>query len=364
MRGNHVLGEAAVRAGCRYYFGYPITPQNEVPEYLSARLPPVGGTFIQAESELASINMVIGASMAGARVMTSSSSPGVSLKQEGISYLAGLELPAVIGNMIRGGPGLGNIAPAQSDYFQATRGGGHGDYRCIVLAPASCQELCDMTFRAFDLADKYRNPVMILGDGMIGQMMEPVQFPEAISLASLPPKGWALTGAKGRSTRNILSLFLDPKVLENHNYKLVRKYDAVTRNEVGWENYLTDDARLVVVTFGTAARIAKGAITRVREMGLKVGLFRPKTLWPFPMQPLEEMTRAVRQLLVFEMNAGQMVEDVRLAVKGQADVNFYGRPGGVVPTPEDVAHQISHYYFGAHLDKDSGSKDRLMGGLS
>ncbi len=364
MRGNHVLGEAAVLAGCRYYFGYPITPQNEVPEYLSGRLLDVGGTFVQAESELASVNMVIGASMAGARVMTSSSSPGVSLKQEGISYLAGLELPAVIGNMMRGGPGLGNIAPSQSDYFQATRGGGHGDYRCIVLAPASCQELCDMTFRAFDLADKYRNPVMILGDGMIGQMMEPVEFPAAVDLATLPVKDWALTGAKGRPSRTILSLLLDPKVLENHNYKLVRKYDAVTRSETDWETHLTEDARLVVVAFGTSARIAKGAIKRVREMGLKVGLLRPKTLWPFPSQPLEELTRVVRHLLVFEMNTGQMVEDVRMAVKGQADVNFYGRPGGVVPTPEDLAHQISHYYYGAHLDEDGGSKDRLVGGLS
>ena len=364
MRGSHVLGEAAVRAGCRHYFGYPITPQNEVPEYMSGRLLEVGGVFVQAESELASINMVIGASMAGGRVMTSSSSPGISLKQEGISYLAGLELPAVIANMIRGGPGLGNIAPAQSDYFQATRGGGHGDYRCIVLAPASCQELCDMTMKAFDLADKYRNPVMILGDGMMGQMMEPVEFPEMVDLASLPVKDWTLTGAAGRPPRTILSMLLDPKILEKHNYKLTRKYDAVTRNEVQWETHLCDDARLVIVAFGTAARIAKGAIRRVREMGLKVGLFRPKSLWPFPMKPLEELTRVVRHLLTFEMNCGQMVEDVRLAVKGQADVHFYGRPGGVIPTPEEVAHQISHYYYGAHLDEDEASRDRLVGGLS
>ena len=358
MRGSHVLGEAAVRAGCRYYFGYPITPQNEVPEYMSGRLLEVGGTFVQAESELASINMVIGASMAGGRVMTSSSSPGVSLKQEGISYLAGLELPAVIANMVRGGPGLGNIAPAQSDYFQATRGGGHGDYRCIVLAPASCQELCDMTIRAFDLADKYRNPVLILGDGMMGQMMEPVNFPEPLDPAALPKKDWTLGGAKGRPPRALLSLLLNPKILEEHNYKLVRKYDAVTQNEIDWESYMTEDARLVLVAYGTAARIAKGAIGRVRELGMKVGLLRPKSLWPFPKPALLELTKVVRHLLVIELSAGQMVEDVELAVKGQAEVNFYGRPGGVVPTPEEVAHQITHYYYRAHLDQDGPASAR------
>ncbi|MCB2191426.1 MAG: 3-methyl-2-oxobutanoate dehydrogenase subunit VorB [Deltaproteobacteria bacterium] len=361
MRGSHVLGEAAVRAGCRYYFGYPITPQNEVPEYMSGRLLEAGGTFLQAESELASINMVIGAAMAGARVMTTSSSPGVSLMQEGISYLAGLELPAVIANVVRGGPGLGNIAPAQSDYFQATRGGGHGDYRTIVLAPASCQELCDLTFKAFDLADKYRNPVMIMGDGMMGQMMEPVEFPEAVDLADLPPKDWTLTGAKGRPSRVILSLLLAPKVLEDHNFKLVRKYDAVMRNETDWEEYMLEDARQVVVAYGTAARIAKGAIKRVREMGLKVGLFRPKTLWPFPDKPLKELTRVVRQLLVFEMSTGQMVEDVKLAVDGQAQVHMYGRPGGVIPTPDEVAHQISHYYYQAGLVDKNQQGGRLGG---
>ncbi len=359
MRGSHVLGEAAVRAGCRYYFGYPITPQNEVPEYMSGRLLQVGGTFVQAESELASINMVIGASMAGARVMTTSSSPGISLMQEGISYLAGLELPAVIVNVVRGGPGLGNIAPAQSDYFQATRGGGHGDYRTIVLAPASCQELCDLTFRAFDLADKYRNPVMILGDGMMGQMMEPVEFPEPVDPAGLPAKDWTISGAQGRPSRAILSLLLNPKVLEDHNYKLVRKYDAVTRAETDWEEYQLEDARQVVVAYGTAARIAKGAIKRVRAMGLKVGLLRPKTLWPFPEAPLKQITRIVRQLLVFEMSAGQMVEDVKMAVGGQAQVHFYGRPGGVVPTPQEVAHQISHYYYQAgFMDADDDAKRR------
>eukprot|EP01022_Parablepharisma_sp_SALTPOND_P028166 TRINITY_DN6959_c1_g2_i1.p1 TRINITY_DN6959_c1_g2~~TRINITY_DN6959_c1_g2_i1.p1 ORF type:complete len:364 (-),score=153.57 TRINITY_DN6959_c1_g2_i1:282-1373(-) len=363
MRGSHVLGEAAVRAGCRYYFGYPITPQNEVPEYMSGRLLEVDGTFVQAESELASINMVIGAAMAGARVMTTSSSPGISLMQEGISYLAGLELPAVIANVVRGGPGLGNIAPAQSDYFQAPRGGGHGDYRTIVLAPASCQELCDLTFKAFDLADKYRNPVMIMGDGMMGQMMEPVEFPEMIDPASLPAKDWTITGNKGRPSRAILSLLLTPKILEDHNYKLVRKYDAVTRSETDWEEYLLDDARQVVVAYGTAARIAKGAIKRVRAMGLKVGMLRPKTLWPFPDEPLKRLTRIVRQLLVFEMSAGQMVEDVKMAVEGQAQVHFYGRPGGVIPTPEEVAHQISHYYYQAGL-MDQEDEAQRRGGVA
>lgn len=356
-RGSHVLAEAAVRAGCRYYFGYPITPQNEIPEYMSSRLLQVGGTFVQAESELASINMVIGAAMAGARVLTTSSSPGVSLMQEGISYLAGLELPAVIANVVRGGPGLGNIAPAQSDYFQATRGGGHGDYRTIVLAPASCQELCDLTVRAFDLADRYRNPVMIMGDGMMGQMMEPVEFPEPIEPADLPTKYWTLSGAKDRPSRAILSLLLAPKDLENHNFKLVRKYDTVAREETDWEEYQMEDARQVVVAYGTAARIAKGAIKRVRQMGLKVGLLRPKTLWPFPDKPLKDLTRVVRQLLVFEMSAGQMVEDVKLAVNGQAQVHLYARPGGVVPTPDEVAHQISHYYYQAgFMERDKQGK--------
>jgi 2-oxoglutarate ferredoxin oxidoreductase subunit alpha len=349
MRGSHVLGEAAVRAGCRYYFGYPITPQNEVPEYMSGRLLEVGGIFVQAESELSSINMVMGAAMAGGRVMTSSSSPGISLKQEGISYLAGQELPAVIANMIRGGPGLGNIAPAQSDYFQATRGGGHGDYRCLVLAPGSIQELCDLTYSAFDLADKYRNPVMILGDGLMGQMMEPVEFPEMVDPKSLAKKDWILDGAKGRSSRIILSLLLDPKALEAHNFKLTRKYDAMTRAEQRWEEHRCEDAELVVVAYGTAARIVKGAIKRVREMGMKVGLFRPISLWPFPMNPLNQLSRRVRHLLAFEMSSGQMVEDVQIAVKGQAEVYSYGRPGGVIPTPDEVAHQISHYYHNAHL---------------
>lgn len=349
MSGADAFAEAAIRAGCRHFFGYPLTPQNQVCEYLATRLPQVGGSFVQAQSESAAINMVMGAAMTGARVLTSSSSPGLSLMQEGISYLAAQELPAVIANFSRGGPGMGNTSPAQSDYFQATRGGGHGDYRSLVLAPASCQEFCDLTIKAFDLADAFRNPVLILADGLLGSLLEPVELPETIEPKDLPAKDWTLGNREQRPSRSIGSLHLTPKFLENHNYKLVRKYDAVTRSEVDWETYEAEDARLLVVAYGSAARIAKGAIKRVRALGLKVGLLRPITLWPFPALPLQEMTRVVRHLLVFELNAGQMVEDVRLAVAGQARVNLYGRPGGVVPTPDEVAHRISHYYHQAHL---------------
>ncbi len=345
MRGNHIVGEAAIRAGCRYYFGYPITPQNELTEYMSAAMKRVGGTFIQAESELAAINMVLGASMAGARAMTSSSSPGISLKQEGISYLAGQELPAVIVNMIRGGPGLGNIAPSQSDYFQATRGGGHGDYRLLVYAPASGQELADLVYLAFEKADYYRNPVLILGDGMMGQMMEPVIFPDPIDPENLPKKEWTIGGAKGRPSRIMVSLHLDPAKLEEHNWKLIRKYEMMKRKEIRFEQYKTEDAKVVIVAYGTAARIAKGAINRVRKMGLKVGLFRPITLWPFPQDAISQLARFVKSFIVFEMSAGQMVEDVRLAVAGRTPVELYGRPGGVVPTPEEVSHIITNQYY-------------------
>jgi 2-oxoglutarate ferredoxin oxidoreductase subunit alpha len=347
MRGTHVLGEAAIRAGCRAYFGYPITPQNELPEYMASKFAKMDdAVFIQAESEIASINMVIGAAAAGARAMTSSSSPGISLKQEGISYLAAMELPAVIVNMMRGGPGLGNIAPAQGDYFQATRGGGHGDYRVIVLAPAYGQEIADMARQAFDLADHYRTPVMILGDGMMGQMMEPVLFPDPVEPSSLPKKEWIVNGSRGRGSRVILSLLLDPPREEEHNWKLARKYQAITETIPDQEMYLTDDAELVVVAYGTAARIAKGAVHRVRQSGLKVGLYRPKTLWPFPSKPLAKLCDHVGQFLVFEMSTGQMVEDVRLAVEGRREVSFYGRPGGVVSTPEEVAAIVSSAYHG------------------
>jgi 2-oxoglutarate ferredoxin oxidoreductase subunit alpha len=350
MRGNHVVAEAAIRAGCRFYFGYPITPQNEIPEYMAEALSKLkDGVFIQAESELAAINMVIGGSMAGARVMTSSSSPGISLKQEGISYLAALELPAVIVNMCRGGPGLGNIAPAQSDYFQATRGGGHGDYRNIVLAPSSCQELAELTMEAFDLADIYRIPVIIFGDGMLGQMMEPVEFPDHKNPKNLPPKDWTLTGAKGRPGRVIRSLILDPVLEEEHNWKLMRKYERIQKREVRYETFLLDDAKMLVVAFGTAARIAKAAVKRMREQGLKVGLLRPITLWPFPGTVLGELGKKVRLFFVFEMNMGQMVEDVRIALGRDSDIHFYGRPGGIVPTPLEISQVISSQYLRKRL---------------
>ncbi len=348
-----MIAEAATRAGCRFYAGYPITPQNELTEYMAGAMSRLeDGTFIQAESELAAINMVIGASMAGARAMTSSSSPGISLKQEGISYLAAQELPAVIVNTMRGGPGLGNIAPSQGDYFQATRGGGHGDYRTIVLAPASGQELADLTRKAFEYADDYRTPVIILGDGMMGQMMEPVEMEEPIDLRKLPPKPWILDGAAKRPSRLIRSLLLDTSVEEEHNWKLFRKYESITREISRAETYQTADAHLVVVAYGTASRIAKGAIKKVREMGLKVGLFRPITLWPFPKGALLEWSRRVRDFLVFEMSTGQMVEDVKLALEGRSNVHFYGRPGGIVSTPDEIAKEINSLYHRQHLEED------------
>lgn len=353
LRGSHVIAEAAIRAGCRFYFGYPITPQNELTEYMAnalASLP--DGVFIQSESELAAINMVIGVSMTGKRVMTSSSSPGISLKQEGISYLAGQELPAVIVNTMRGGPGLGNIAPAQGDYLQATRGGGHGDYRTIVLAPGSGQELADITRMAFEYADRYRIPVIILGDGMMGQMMEPVEFPDPIDPKSLPPKPWVLDGAEGRPSRIIKSLILDTSAMEEHNWKLFRKYQMIDREIPEMEQFLTDDAHLAVIAYGTASRIAKGAIKRVREMGLKVGLLRPKTLWPFPKRILLQMSRTITDFLVFEMSTGQMLEDVKLSLEGRGRIHFYGRPGGIISTPDEIAKVINNIYFKEGLERE------------
>ena len=343
ISGNWACGEAAIRAGCRFYAGYPITPQNELTEYMAEhmRLAP-GGTFIQAESEIAAVNMVLGASAAGARAMTSSSSPGISLKQEGISALAADELPAVIVNMMRGGPGLGNILPSQGDYFQATRGGGHGDYRTIVLAPASVQELADLTMDAFDLADAYRNPVMILGDGMTGQMMEPVVFgkprPRRYS------EKYVLRGCGDGKSRFVRALILDALRMEEHNWKLVRKYDVITGKEVRFETYRTGNAKLVIIAYGIAARIAKGAINRLRDSGFRVGLIRPITLWPFPAQIIRDTAERIGNFLVFEMSTGQMIEDVRLALEGRARVRFYGRPGGVVPTPAELAKAIVQEY--------------------
>jgi len=345
MDGNSAIGEAAIRAGCQCYFGYPITPQNELTEYMATHLSRRKGcAFIQAESEIAAINMVYGASLVGARAMTSSSSPGISLKQEGISYLAACELPAVIVNMSRGGPGLGSIVAAQSDYFQATRGGGHGDYRTIVLAPSSVQELADLTHRAFDLADKYKIPVMILGDGVVGQMKEPVEF-KYEAPAELPIRSGALRGAKGRPSKIVKTFTSNPAELEELNWSLFRRYSLIKKEETTFETFLCEDAQLVVVAFGIAARIAKGAIRTLRTEGLKVGLMKPITLWPFPDEAIQELAKTVNYFLVFEMNMGQMLEDVQLALAGKGEVSFYGRPGGVIPTPSEVARVIARLYY-------------------
>ncbi len=343
MQGNKIIAEAAVRAGCRFYAGYPITPQNELPEYMSERLrQEEGGVFIQSESEIAAINMVAGASAAGARAMTSSSGPGIDLKQEGISSMAACELPAVIVNMMRGGPGLGNIRPSQGDYFQATRGGGHGDYRTIVLAPASAQELADLTMLAFDLADAYRTPVLILADGMMGQMMEPVVFQEP------KPRTYSETymmrGAGAGRSKIIRGLILDQRDMEEHNWKLFRKYQAIEEKEVRFETQHAEDAEIAVVSYGTAARVAKGAVKRLRSRGVRVALFRPITLWPFPTAALRRLSETVQHFFVFEMSTGQMLEDVRLALQGYARIGFHGRPGGVVPTPLELATEIAKYH--------------------
>jgi len=335
MKGNEALAEAAIQAGCRFYAGYPITPQNEIPEYLSRRMPDVQGIFIQAESEIAAANMVYGAAAAGTRAMTSSSSPGISLKQEAISFLAGAELPSVIVNIQRGGPGLGNITASQADYFQAVKGGGHGDYHCLVYSPFNLQEMWDLTLRAFDKADQYRTPVMILGDGVVGQMMEPFH-PTKYKKPKLPKKNWILDGAKGRKPRVIRSLRMGQGELEQKNIELQKKYGLMKKEEVMYETYDIQDAKLIVVAFGIAARIALSAIKEMRREGKKIGLFRPITLFPFPEKQLANFAGKGRRFLVAEMNAGQMVEDVRLAVNGKSEVLFYGRPGGVVFTPEEL----------------------------
>ncbi|HTG01130.1 MAG TPA: 3-methyl-2-oxobutanoate dehydrogenase subunit VorB [Nitrospirota bacterium] len=337
ISGNEALAEAAVRAGCKRYFGYPITPQNEIPEFMARRMPEIGGTFIQAESELAAINMVYGAVAVGERAMTSSSSPGISLMQETLSYMAAAELPAVVVNMQRGGPGLGNIAPSQADYFQAVKGGGHGDYKLLVYAPSTLQEIVDLTVRAFDKADEYRNPVMILGDGILGQMMEPVELPEITPV--VPDKPWALTGAKGRPGRVIRSLFMLPgeeSRLEEQNYILKKKYDLMAEREVMCETLQTDDAEVVVVAYGSSARIVKSVLQSARHEGIKMGLIRPLTLFPFPVKVIEQIARRSPRFLVVEMNLGQMIEDVRIAVRGAAPVSFYGRPGGAILTVDDI----------------------------
>lgn len=338
-KGNEAIAEAAIRAGCRCYFGYPITPQSEVPEYMARHMPEAGGVFLQSESEIAAINMVYGASGAGARVMTSSSSPGVSLKQEGISYMCGAELPAVIVNVMRGGPGLGTIQPAQGDYFQATRGGGNGDYRLIVLAPASIQEVVDLMQEAFDLADKYRIPVMMLLDGMIGQMMEPVEWTHTPA-ADLPEKTWATTGTQGkRPPRIINSLFIDPEACNAHNRRLEAKYAQIVQNEQRYQASNLEGAQVLFVAYGTPARLARAAARLLEEEGIKAGVFRPIAVWPFPYEPLHEAASAdsVQAVVTVEMSTGQMVDDVRIGVNGVKPVHFVGQAGGVIPTPREVA---------------------------
>ncbi len=338
MKGNEAIAEAAIQAGCDAYFGYPITPQAELLEWMARRMPEVGRVFIQAESELGAINMALGAAAAGARVLVSSSSPGISLMAEAMSYMAGSEVPMVLINVMRGGPGLGSIQPSQSDYFQATKGHGHGDYRVPVLAPASIGEAMELVATAFELAERYRTPAMLLADGILGQAMEPVELrfrtPERLDTP------WALTGADGRSPRVIRSLNLEPEALEEHNLHLQEKYHAIAEREVRWDGERLEDADLVIVAYGTAARVARTAITRARATGLRAGLFRPITLWPFPADELASLAERVRGMLVVELSAGQMVEDVRLAVEGRVPVAFDGRMGGMVPSPDEVLEAL------------------------
>jgi 2-oxoglutarate ferredoxin oxidoreductase subunit alpha len=343
LKGNEAIGEAAIIAGCRYYFGYPITPQNELPAYMSLRLPQVGGTFIQAESEIAAINMVFGASAAGARVMTSSSSPGISLKMEGISYLSGAELPAVVVNMMRGGPGLGNIAGAQGDYFQAVKGGGHGDYRLIVLAPSSVQELAGLTVEAFDLADQWRMVVMILGDGFLGQMSEPVVLPGPTG-RQFDKSSWTLTGAAGRAPHLVASMRLNPEdELEKLDLRLQEKYRQVEEEVPRVEATEVADAEYLLAAFGLSARICRSAVTALRRSGVRAGLFRPITLWPFPAKQLRQAATGKRRVLVVEMNSGQMVEDVRLSLEGSVPVDFLGRLGGMTPEVDAIVERVRSY---------------------
>lgn len=342
MKGNNAIAEAAIKAGCHSFFGYPITPQNELIEHMAKVLPTIdGGVFVQSESEVAAINMVMGAAGAGARVMTSSSGPGLSLKQEGISFLAGAELPAVIVNVMRGGPGLGSIQPAQSDYFQATKGGGHGDYNMLVYAPASIQEAADLIQKGFDRADYYRNPVILLADGVIGQMMEPVEIKDNDTSANYK-KDWAVSGWDGKSRERsiIKSLFLDSQELRDHNLHLQEKYNAMKENEVMYETEQCEDADIVIVAYGTTARIARSAIKDAREKGIKVGLFRPITVWPYPYKELKETCKNTKAVIVSEMSAGQMLFDVEYALQGEKPISFVGELGGIIPTSEQILEEI------------------------
>jgi 2-oxoglutarate ferredoxin oxidoreductase subunit alpha len=341
LKGNELLVEAAIAAGCRFYAGYPITPQNEVPERMSWRMPQTGGVFIQAESEIAAVNMLFGASAAGVRCMTSSSSPGISLKQEGISYIAAAELPCVIVNMQRGGAGLGNIRSAQGDYFQSVKGGGHGDYHLIVLTPATLQELYDLTLNAFDYADFYRNPVMILGDGILGQMAEPVELHPYRPIVDLPPKDYVLDGCRGRSPRVIRTLFLHPAdALVQHNLRLQEKYERIQRELSLFEEYETEDAEVVVTAYGISGRAAKGAVKAARREGLKVGLIRPLCVWPFPVEPYKRAAKKAKVFLVVEMSQGQFIEDVKLAIECRRPVSFLGQGGGWYPAQEEILERI------------------------
>ena len=345
MKGNEAVAKAAIEAGCNFFAGYPITPQNEIPEYMSREMPIAGGTFVQAESEISAINMIYGASGAGARAMTSSSSPGIALKQEGITYMAGAELPAVIVNMMRGGPGLGGIQPAQSDYYMSTRGGGNGDYRHVVYAPSSIQEAVDYVQEAFDVADYYRMPVMVLADGMIGQMMEAVEFNKKEATRQLEPKTWATTGTKGEREHNIInSLYLEAAELEKHNHKLQAKYDIIEKTEARYENLMVEDAEIVLVAYGTTARIVKNAVLQLREEGVKAGLIRPITLWPYPVEAFKGLV--AKNMLCVEMSMGQMVEDVKLAVECKIPVHFTGRVGGMIPEPTQIINVVKEIVGG------------------
>ncbi|MBR6789152.1 MAG: 3-methyl-2-oxobutanoate dehydrogenase subunit VorB [Clostridia bacterium] len=339
MKGNEAIAEAAIKAGCRHYFGYPITPQTEIAAYMAKRMPKIGGTFLQAESEIAAINMVYGVAACGLRVMTSSSSPGVSLKQEGISYIAGADLPALIVNVQRGGPGLGGIQPSQSDYFQATKGGGHCDYHLIVLAPASVQEMADLTIKGFDLADKYRVPTMLLSDGTLGQMMEPVELPDVTPVKVEKP--WAVTGTKNEREHNIVnSLYLKPEILEKTNIERYERYALIEKEEVMYEEFMMDDAEYCVVAYGIASRVSKNAVLKARAEGVKVGLIRPITLWPFPADALKKASDKVKAFVTVELSMGQMIEDVRLAIECKKPVVLCNRTGGMIPTPEEVLESI------------------------
>jgi 2-oxoglutarate ferredoxin oxidoreductase subunit alpha len=345
MKGNEALAEAAIQAGCRHFFGYPITPQTEINAYLSRRMPKIGGHYLQAESEIAAINMVLGAASAGVRAMTSSSSPGISLKTEGLSYLAGSDLPCLVVNIQRGGPGLGGIQPSQADYYQATKAPGHGDTHILVLAPASVQEMVDFAYKAFDLAEQYRMPAMILGDGLLGQMMEPVVFADVEVKAAEKP--WATNGHQHQRPKNLInSLYLDPALLEQRILERFERYAIIEEKEVMCESYLLDDAELALVAYGATSRICRSTIDQARAQGLKVGLFRPITLWPFPVREIQQLAAQGKQFLTVEMNMGQMVNDVRLAVNGTVPVHFYGRTGGIVPTPAELLGKMQEILGG------------------